>query len=405
MSLPVEGTGRMVAGARLTSTQTDSIRWEVSADSGGNWQDFLPGGAYQGFISPGTDPLWRSTHVYVGDRINPTCTYLEIEWLYEAAMIESVTDIPNDQGRQVSLSWKRSGYDLLGSGTPITEYAVYRRIDYDLSRLSDYGEQARLAAGEEPLYPPGDWHFITTAPARAEDEYAVVVPTLADSTIADGMYYTTFFVSALTATPGVYFDSDPDSGYSLDNLAPSPPPNLRMESATDVAWDECSAQDFDYFSVYGSAAPGLDSTATLIGYTINTVMDVTGEQYLNYHVTATDFSGNEGDASSVENEYAGVGLEEGRPAAFALKPNRPNPFESRTVVGFDLPKPCAVRLEVVDVQGRVVRVLADAAWPAGRHWVVWSGENDAGGVAGPGVYFVRIQAGDFAAETKMLRLK
>jgi hypothetical protein len=44
-------------------------------------------------------------------------------------------------------------------------------------------------------------------------------------------------------------------------------------------------------------------------------------------------------------------------------------------------------------------------WSAGRHSVVWTGENDAGEVTGPGVFFVKMQAGDFTARTKMLRLK
>jgi hypothetical protein len=244
-----------------------------------------------------------------------------------------------------------------------------------------------------------------TVPACAEDQYAVVVPTLADSTITGGVYYTTFFVRALTVTPGIYLDSYPDSGYSVDNLAPAPPPGLMMTSATELVWDDCPDGDFDYFTVYGSAGPGLDSTSVLIGYTIEPALDVTGHVYDYYHATAIDFSGNEGDASSVENTYAGVRYVEDPPVVFALEPNRPNPFESSTVIGFDLPEPCAVRLEVVDVQGRVVRVLTGKAWPAGRHSVFWTGENDAGEAAGPGVYFVRIKAGDFTARTKMLRMK
>ncbi len=178
-----------------------------------------------------------------------------------------------------------------------------------------------------------------------------------------------------------------------------------MTSATELAWDECQDHDFHYFTVYGSATPGLDSSAVLIGYTIDTAMDVMGDQYDYYHVTATDFVGNEGEASSVENAYAGVVVEEGLPAVFALKPNRPNPFESSTVIGFDLPEACAVRLEVVDVRGRVVRSLTDEAWPAGRHSVVWTGQNDVGEAIGPGVYFVRIQAGGFTARNKILRMK
>jgi hypothetical protein len=166
--------------------------------------------------------------------------------------------------------------------------------------------------------------------------------------VPGGQHYAAFFVPALTSTPGIYFDSPVDTGYSLDNLAPSPPPNLRMASATEVAWDECPDGDFDYFAVYGSDAVGLDSTATLIGYTVDTAMNVTDEQYYYYHVTATDFSGNEGDGSSIENSHARVSIEDVLPEVFALSQNRPNPFESGTLIASDLPEACAVRLEIVD---------------------------------------------------------
>jgi hypothetical protein len=219
------------------------------------------------------------------------------------------------------------------------------------------------------------------------------------------MHYTTFFIRAMTGTLGIHFDSPPDSGYSVDNLAPSPPPGFMMASPTDLIWEECPDDDFDYFTVYGSAVPGIDPSAVLIGYTIGTSMDVTGHEYDYYHATATDFSGNEGDASSVENTYAGLRDLKDLPGDFALKPSRPNPFESRTVISFDLPEPCGVRLEVINVQGRVVRSLSDEAWPAGRHSVSWAGESESGEVAGPGVYFVRMTAGDFTARHKMLRLK
>jgi hypothetical protein len=59
-----------------------------------------------------------------------------------------------------------------------------------------------------------------------------------------------------------------------------------MASATDLLWDECPDQDFDYFTVYDSATPCLDTTAVRIGYTIQTVMDVAGDQCDYYHVTA-----------------------------------------------------------------------------------------------------------------------
>ena len=229
-----------------------------------------------------------------------------------------------------------------------------------------------------------------------------MVPTLADSTISEGMYYTAFFVSALTGTPGIYFDSPVDSGYSLDNLAPSPPSGLLMASATELAWDECPATDFNYFTVYGSDEAELDSTAVLIGYTIDLVMDVSEDIYVYYHVTATDFSGNEGGASSLENPYAGVGTTQDLPEFFDLKQNRPNPFESGTVISFDLPEPRDVCLVVLDIRGRIVKTLTDRAWPAGRHSVAWSGGAVDRETVSPGVYFLRIEAGDFRATRKML---
>jgi hypothetical protein len=178
-----------------------------------------------------------------------------------------------------------------------------------------------------------------------------------------------------------------------------------MTSATEIAWDEAPEEDFNYFTIYGSSVPDLDTTAVLIGYTIETGFDVSGTQYNYYHVTATDFAGNESAPSSVENAYASVTGGENLPQVFALRQSRPNPSESGTVISFDLLEACTVRLEIADVQGRVVKVLTDEAWPAGRHSLAWAGENDAGEVAGPGVYFVRMQAGAFTARTKILRMK
>jgi hypothetical protein len=175
-----------------------------------------------------------------------------------------------------------------------------------------------------------------------------------------------------------------------------------MTSPTALAWDESKDKDFKYFTVYGSAAPGLDSTATLIGYTIGTAMDVIGDVYEYYHVTASDFSGNEGDASSVENTYSGVRHPDAIPAVFALKPNQPNPFAVRTSIGFDLPVSGAVSLKVFDAQGRRVKSLADHTYPAGCHSVAWAGDDEFGRPVGAGIYFVRIEAGDFRATGKML---
>jgi len=214
-----------------------------------------------------------------------------------------------------------------------------------------------------------------------------------------------FLVRAATDDPFEFYDSYADSGYSVDNLAPAPPSNLRMTSPVSLSWEESKDADFEYFTVYGSAAPGLDSTAAVIGYTIAATMDVTGDVHVFYHVTATDFAGNEGAASSIQNAFAGVGESENVPAAFGLRPNRPNPFSLETSVAFDVPANGVVSLKVYDAQGRLVRTLADRAYPAGRHLIVWAGDDEDGQAVGAGIYFVRMEAGGFKAASKMLLMK
>jgi galactose oxidase-like protein len=92
------------------------------------------------------------------------------------------------------------------------------------------------------------------------------------------------------------------------------------------------------------------------------------------------------------------------PAVFALRQNQPNPFEARTTIGFDLPTGAVVRLEVFDVAGRRLRVLADCYYAPGYYTVEWDKRTTSGSSVGPGMYFYRIQAGPFRARRKMVLL-
>jgi hypothetical protein len=74
------GIGHTVESVRVTTVQTDSIGWEVSADSGSNWQSVRPDGSWLVLDHPGEGLLWRSTHLCALPGINPACSYLEIEY-------------------------------------------------------------------------------------------------------------------------------------------------------------------------------------------------------------------------------------------------------------------------------------------------------------------------------------
>lgn len=93
------------------------------------------------------------------------------------------------------------------------------------------------------------------------------------------------------------------------------------------------------------------------------------------------------------------------PAAFALHPAQPNPVSEQAVICYDLAARAQTRIEVYDVQGGLVRQLMAAAQGPGRYQVTWDRRDAREQLVAPGVYFCRMQAGDFQSSSKLLLVK
>jgi flagellar hook assembly protein FlgD len=94
------------------------------------------------------------------------------------------------------------------------------------------------------------------------------------------------------------------------------------------------------------------------------------------------------------------------PATFQLSAPRPNPFGSATAIDYAVPADGAhVRIVVFDVSGRLVRTLVNQTRPAGRYSVAWDGRDSGGQRAASGVYFYRMDAGEFSRVQKVTLLK
>lgn len=94
------------------------------------------------------------------------------------------------------------------------------------------------------------------------------------------------------------------------------------------------------------------------------------------------------------------------PQAYRLLQNYPNPFNRVTVIPFELPANAKVELVIYDIMGRHVRTLVDRMMSAGYHTVAWTGDTEAGTLAGSGVYIYQLKFGDRDFLTKrMLLLK
>ncbi|MBK8167769.1 MAG: S8 family serine peptidase [bacterium] len=93
-------------------------------------------------------------------------------------------------------------------------------------------------------------------------------------------------------------------------------------------------------------------------------------------------------------------------AAYRLLPNRPNPFNPRTEIRFELARAGTPRLAIFDLRGHKVRdLLSDQPFAAGVHAVPWDGRDDAGHDVASGLYISRIEADGQRLERKMTLLR
>lgn len=83
----------------------------------------------------------------------------------------------------------------------------------------------------------------------------------------------------------------------------------------------------------------------------------------------------------------------------------PAPTASGVTVPLDLAEAGPVRLDVVDMLGRLVRRLHDGPLDAGRHDLRWDGRDASGGPAAPGVYVVRLQTPGASASARVTVLR
>ncbi|MCK4404029.1 MAG: T9SS type A sorting domain-containing protein [candidate division Zixibacteria bacterium] len=97
--------------------------------------------------------------------------------------------------------------------------------------------------------------------------------------------------------------------------------------------------------------------------------------------------------------------EEGRPSEFSLSQNYPNPFNPTTSFQLSLSKSVHVKIEIFNIIGQKVRTLLDEEMNPGVYMAEWDGEDEKGRSVSSGIYFYRVQAGDFSGMKKMVLLK
>jgi hypothetical protein len=124
-----------------------------------------------------------------------------------------------------------------------------------------------------------------------------------------------------------------------------------------------------------------------------------GDTIVNFD--ASEYDGSAPDMGLYEFEQANTVREESiELSTFSLSQNFPNPFNSGTIINYELQITNYVELSIYDVLGQKIVTLVNELKPAGSHQVEW----DASGSAS-GIYYYRIHSGEFDDMKKMILLR
>ena len=93
------------------------------------------------------------------------------------------------------------------------------------------------------------------------------------------------------------------------------------------------------------------------------------------------------------------------PMVTRLNSNYPNPFNPETTISFSLQQAGPVTIEIFNIRGQKVTTLVDAHLDAGEHRIVWDSRSDRNRESGSGIYFYRMQSGEYTATKKMILMK
>jgi hypothetical protein len=93
------------------------------------------------------------------------------------------------------------------------------------------------------------------------------------------------------------------------------------------------------------------------------------------------------------------------PTTYSLNQNYPNPFNPSTVISFQLPKQGDVEIKIYDAIGNEIKTLISEFRNAGRHNIMWNGDDNRGRKVSSGIYFYKISADNFSQTKKMVLMR
>lgn len=224
--------------------------------------------------------------------------------------IASVSDIPSDQGGKVFVLWTSSGceaWPLQG----VQSYTIYRGVKASQLPKAQSGKAIAKTTRNEATGELIFWEHAADVSPHWLSGYSYPVATASDSTAhGNPMYY--FMVTANTTSPLIFYDSAPDSGYSVDNIPPIGVGNAFIASNGGgilLKWSKNRVdKDLMEYRIYRSTTTGFTvgsgtQLSTTTDTTYNDQSGTNGTPYY-YRIAAVDVHGNIGSSSNELSETA-----------------------------------------------------------------------------------------------------
>jgi hypothetical protein len=176
-----------------------------------------------------------------------------------------------------------------------------------------------------------------------------------------------------------------------------------------ITWNHNIESNISHYEVYrdstGDFVPGPDNLLASPCDTFFGDAQWRWFPHFYYKVAAVDSNGyRSGFALLRFEDITGVSGTEVPQATF-LSQNYPNPFNPVTRIEFGLREPAQVSLRIYDAAGRLLRVVCEERFSAGRYARIWDGRDANGRRVASGVYFYRLNAGSFTRTRKMVLLR
>jgi hypothetical protein len=272
-------------------------------------------------------------------------------------------------------------------------YALYT------SNFSNFSSPKRMNAG----YPRYDWTYPAISNCIEESPFLATFSMIVQKDTIPGSNVNSPNTS--TNAQLIYIKANASSGSPLPvppNLISPINGQMNENTNTGLSWTTTLAADIQISTDNNFTNIIHSASVNASGYQVpNGVLS----WWVTYYWRVRAVVNGEPSAWSVPfhftTGYAGVtNISNEIPSEYKLFNNYPNPFNPLTKIKFDLPKNSFVKINVYDVNGRIVHEIVNETLNAGRYET----EFNAGNLSS-GIYYYTISAGEFNETKKMILIK